>query len=462
MPAATREAVASGSGPASPPSARTGRRGVWRLVLPVLAAVIVGLLIGRVADQQTADAEPDFPRYQPDQPGVADELQQLQAQAEGGAADPTTLHQLAAAAVEQAALTGDPGTYAVAEQALAEAAEADPDGPVTLIGQGHLALALHEFAAALDFGQRALRQVPGNEDALAVLVDANIELGRYGEAERHLQALLDRSPALPALSRTSYLRELRGDLAGARRAMRQARVAGGGDAALARVDLLLGDLSLQTGDLRQALDSYAAAAELAPAAAAPHVGRARALTAAGEYQAAADVLRGVTATTAHPDALLLLADLERSLGNTDSAADVVELVRAGAALQERAGQVVDLEMAVFEADHGDPSVAVERARAAHEVRPDNVFAQDALAWASYREGKTGKAAALAEDALRLGTRDPDVVAHAALIAAADGDETAARERLRRLPWLGALPPLLRAEAGELADRLGVAQSELPR
>ena len=51
-------------------------------------------------------------------------------------------------------------------------------------------------------------------------------LGQYEEAAFDLQRLLDLKPALPALSRTSYLRELHGDLRGAEEAMIQALTAG--------------------------------------------------------------------------------------------------------------------------------------------------------------------------------------------------------------------------------------------
>ena len=60
-----------------------------------------------------------------------------------------------------------------------------------------------------------------------VRVDALVELGRYDEAERELQAMIDRKPNLAAYARVSYLRELRGDLEGAAEAMRFAVAAGG-------------------------------------------------------------------------------------------------------------------------------------------------------------------------------------------------------------------------------------------
>ena len=61
-----------------------------------------------------------------------------------------------------------------------------------------------------------------------MLVDANIELGRYDDAAADLQKLLDRKPGVAALSRVSYLRELHGDVDGALSALRDAQNAASG------------------------------------------------------------------------------------------------------------------------------------------------------------------------------------------------------------------------------------------
>ena len=66
----------------------------------------------------------------------------------------------------------------------------------------------------------------------AIRVDALVELGRYDEAERELQAMIDRKPNLAGYARVSYLRELHGDLDGAVRGDapgRRRRRPGGGE-----------------------------------------------------------------------------------------------------------------------------------------------------------------------------------------------------------------------------------------
>jgi len=124
-------------------------------------------------------------------------------------------------------------------------------------------------------------------------------------------------------------------------------------------------------------------------------------------------------------------------------------------LQADAGQVVDLEMALFEADRGNAERAEELARAASEARPDNVFTADALAWALHRSGKSAAALPYVARALRLGSVDTAVRYHAAVIAAAVGDEQAARQHLDRAgPGLAWAAPQHMAAAEELSAQLG--------
>ena len=104
-----------------------------------------------------------------------------------------------------------------------------PDAQATLVGRGVLALTLHDFAEAARLGAEARALDPYDGDALTVLVDATVELGRYDEAASLLDQLLALRPGLAAYSRLSYLRELNGDVPGARLAIQQAETAGAGE-----------------------------------------------------------------------------------------------------------------------------------------------------------------------------------------------------------------------------------------
>ncbi len=163
-----------------------------------------------------------------------------------------------------------------------------------------------------------------------------------------------------------------------------------------------------------------------------------------------------------PTLVLLLLDLQRGIGDDVAAEETAEVLRAIAALQEESGQDVDLEMALFEADEQvDPERAVALARQTQAVRPDNVFADDTMAWALFRAGELEQAAPFMDEALRLGSVEPLMRYHAAEIALANGDRDAAVDHLElalRDPWFSFR---YRDRALALADELDVAAPTAP-
>src|ERR671911_203542 len=95
-----------------------------------------------------------------------------------------------------------------------------------MVARGLLDLGRHDFRSALTWGTRAAKANPDLPDALGVIFDAQVELGRYQAAVVTAQAMVDRKPAQGSLARVSYARELLGDPAGAVAAMVQAAPAG--------------------------------------------------------------------------------------------------------------------------------------------------------------------------------------------------------------------------------------------
>ena len=391
-----------------------------------MVAVVAGVAIGRFIIVDAPPAAGPAPAVQ----SLDDNIAALERRVGADPDDAGAWQGLGVAYLKRAANVGDPSFYGLAERALDRAAELAPGDPTTIIGQGALALALHRFPEALELGTRATDLLPSSPDALAVLVDAQVEMGRYDDAEASLQRMLDVRPALPALARTSYLRELHGDVPGAIEAMTRAEAAGSRPDDVARVAALLGDLHFLQGDIDAAAAAFDRALQASPGLVSAEVGRARALAARGEVDDAVEMLQGVVERFPTPEAVVLLGDLQSRMGRASEAEETYALVEAIAALQEDAGQVVDLEMAVFLSDRGgDPNRAVELARAAHQVRPANVYVNDALAWALLSAGDASAAVAPIEEALRLGSADPLVRFHAAEVFFAVGDADRARDEL---------------------------------
>src|SRR5207247_8470198 len=138
------------------------------------------------------------------------------------------LSTLAAAYLQKVRETADTTYYTRADLALRRALATRPDDAGALTERGALELSRHDFRAALADARRVRALAPEVNKPFGVLVDALVELGRYGAAGHALQAMVDRRPHLDAYARVSYLRELPGDLPGAASALRLA-VASGGD-----------------------------------------------------------------------------------------------------------------------------------------------------------------------------------------------------------------------------------------
>jgi tetratricopeptide (TPR) repeat protein len=328
---------------------------------------------------------------------------------------------LGLALLQQVRETGDPALYGQAEAALNEAARLDPQQLDALIGQGQLALARHDFLAALDWGRQARAIMPYRAEALGIIVDAQIELGRYAEAVESAQAMVNLRPDLASYSRVSYIRELHGDTPGAIAAMAAAAQAGPpGAESTAWTTVQLGHLYFHSGDLASAEAAYAQALAQRPDYPYAQAGLARVQAARGEFQPAIAALEDVVARLPLPEFLLTLGQLYETTGDAARAEAQYDLLRAIQQLNAGSGMNVDLELALFEADHGDPAVALAMARRAYEQRP-SIYAADALAWAAWRAGDYATAGEKITEALRLNTQDALLFYHAGLIAAARGE-----------------------------------------
>jgi tetratricopeptide (TPR) repeat protein len=336
---------------------------------------------------------------------------------------------LAGAYLQKVRETGDASFYSRAGAAVDRALSLAPGDPAALTKRSALALARHDFRGGLSDAQRARAQAPQVNKPYGVLVDALVELGRYDDAGRALQQMVDRRPDLAAYARVSYFRELHGDLDGAVRAMRAA-VSAGGDVPEneAYVRSLLGALELQRGRLDAAAISFRAAVQAVPAYVPGEAGLAKVDVAHGDLGRAIRRLRAIVARLPLPEHVVALAEAEQAAGRTAASRRDLDLARAEQHLLTRSGVNTDTETAIFEADHGSPERAVSLARRAWKAAP-SVRSADALGWALTRAARAREALPWAARALKLGSRDPSFLLHAGLAARAGGKRELAADRL---------------------------------
>jgi tetratricopeptide (TPR) repeat protein len=334
-------------------------------------------------------------------------------------------------ALQRARESADPAHYARAEAAFGQALRRDRRSVDATIGMATLALARHEFRDGLRYAQRARRLGPKLARPFSVLVDAQVELGRYAQAGRSLQQMIDRQPNLASYARVSYFRELHGDLIGATRAMSLAVSAGGGAPEnIASVQTLLGDLQAMRGRTRVARRAYSAALASVPGYVPALFSRAQLDAASGRLQPAIRGYEDIVRRRPLPQYVIALGETQQAAGRHADARETFALVDAERKLLAANGVNTDIEIALFEADHGDRARAVDLARRAWRAAP-SVRSADAVSWALTRSGHSGDGLAWARRAVKLGSRDPLILTRAGLTARAAGHDRTARRYLNR-------------------------------
>jgi tetratricopeptide (TPR) repeat protein len=369
----------------------------------------------------------------PSNPGDTSTL--IESLREAAGADPEdaqTAVALGDAYYQRSRETGDASFYARADRAYEAALASEPDNVAAISGQATIALARHQFADGLELARRAHRAEPDLVAPYAALVDGLIENGRYARAGQALERMVALKPNLAAYSRISYFRELHGDLRGASRALRAAVSAGAGTIeGSAYIRSLLGDFEASRGRYVAAERAYRAALAIDPGYGGPQSGLALLRAGAGKLGAAIVGLREQVGDPPSPDALVELGEVEQAAGRLAAARR--HYAQAGDLERQllTQGSGYDAGVTLNEAEHGDPARAVGYGRRAWRTSP-SVSSADAYSWALYRAGRIDAATRLSAEAMRLGSRDPEFLYHAGMIAKAGGRDARAERLLETL------------------------------
>lgn len=299
----------------------------------------------------------------------------------------------------------------------------DPGQYEALRMMGAVELSRHRFAAALDIARRARDERPDDAWNYGVMGDALIELGRYDEAFAAFDRMMSLRPNADAYARVSYGRELCGDLPGALAAMRLAASATGAHDAESQAwySAHVGALLLKLRRLDEAEREYRRAEFIFPRY--PHavVGLSAVRAARGDADGALTLLVEQLRRTPTLDIAARIGDLYRLQGDAMAADKYYRLAEElGGPPQAQ----TEAALALFLAEHRrslPTALHIAQSVAAHR---DDIFTNDALAWALFANGRVEEATAAIQRALRTGTRDARILEHAAAIrGAASGGGT---------------------------------------
>lgn len=337
--------------------------------------------------------------------------------------------------------------------------EVTPERADALARLSSVHLTQHDFSAATEAAELAVRADSTSEAALAALFRAAMAAGRYGRAEAAVRKL---SPERVAgrigiaqwLSATGETDAAEYQLRLVCDALEQAAAI---PQTIAWCLTELGGVHLELAGERAARALYRRALAVLPGYRGAVEGLADLAHARGDWEEA-ERLYSQVATDAHPDLYLRLAEVSRALGRESSAADYdSRFLRVAAApgaealyalplamMYARWPQTLDLALEVAEGD---------------VARRSAVESYDVLAWVRFRRGEFREALKASDRARSWGAPSPTMDLHRALILESLGRGTeAAPLRARALHRPALLEPHLRLPAtvpALLATRAGL-------
>ncbi|MES2431661.1 MAG: tetratricopeptide repeat protein [Bacteroidota bacterium] len=299
-------------------------------------------------------------------------------------------------------------------------------------------LSQHHFADGLATAETARNINRYNAFVFGILVDANVEMGRYDSALSAAETMMSIRPDLRSYARASYLREIHGDYPGAIEAMKLAIEAGApGDESTEWSRVQLGHLYENIGDLKNAAMQYTVAANERPGYPYPLAGLARVALAEKNYPKAIELYQQADALVNNNSFKEGLAEAYKMSGRNDEAKKIMDKAIAEMAESAKAaltdpniGHYSDKELAEIYSRVGAYDKALEHALAEYNRRPNNIEVNETLAWAYFNKGDIAKAAQYIKVALKTNSQNPALLSHAGLIFLKAGDIAMAKKYLQ--------------------------------
>ena len=331
---------------------------------------------------------------------------------------PEAFNALAIALTRRARENSDVSFYAQAEEAVRTSLALAPDNFGALRARTWILLGKHEFAEAQAVAKALNKRMPDDVLVYGFLVDANVELGNYSEAEKACNWMLKVRPGnVPALTRAAYLRELFGDIEGALDLMARAYQATGVSESEDRAWMLtqMAHLKLLSGQTAAAEKLLEQALALFPNYHYARAGLAKVRSAQKRYAEAVELLRARYQAAPHPENLYDLAEGLAAAGRKQEALEAFAGFETKSLAESGKADNSNRELIFYYADHAhQPEKALEIAGQEYARRRD-VYTLDAYAWALHVNGRDAEASKQIEAALAVGVRDPAILTHAGAI-----------------------------------------------
>ena len=343
-------------------------------------------------------------------------------------------NELALALARRARETSDVSYYAQAEAALEKSFKLTPDNLEGRKVRVWVLLGQHEFAKALETAKALNKRTPDDVLIYGFLVDANIELGNYKEAEEAAQWMLDIRPGnVPGLTRAAFLRELFGDVDGAVELMNAAYTSTQATELEDRAWILtqIAHLQLSIGQADSAEKLLQHALGLFPNYHYALANLAKVRAAQGKHAEAVELLRQRYQAALHAENLYDLAVAFKRAGRADEAKTAFAEFEQKSRRESELADNSNRELIFYYADHARKPAEALRIARLEAARRHDVYTQDAYAWALYASGQYAEARKQMEAALAVGIRDAKLFYHAGAIALKSRDRAVAARYLKQ-------------------------------
>lgn len=339
--------------------------------------------------------------------------------------------QIATIYIAEARITGNANYYQSIYTILDKVLALDPKNFEATVYKASVKMSQHQFVQAEELAEQALVINPNNAYVYGVLVDANVELGNYEKAIAMSDKMQALKPSLEAYSRAAYLREIFGDYPGAIAAMTmavQAGAAGLESAEWARVQL--GDLYLNVGKLDEAANLYKMSLQYRPGYAMAEIGLAKVERAKKNYPAAITHTEQAISIVSEAAFVSFLADLQQLNGAKEKAADTRRQIVALTEEAEKEQPKDPLlrhngnrELAMAYMNNQQFDKAINYALEDLKLRPNNIDANELVAWIYYQKNDFALAKPYAEKMLATHTKNANTLMKASMIFAKNGDKS---------------------------------------